>query len=90
MARAQKKLEPVTLAGVLQKARRVAGLTPVALCLKSGVSVPVIYSIERGATPKPNIATLKKLIVALELRAEELAPLAGYKPEELVDQVVAQ
>lgn len=76
--------EPPTLAGLLRRHRRAAGLTQEALSQRSTVSVDTISLLERGVVRRPHPGTVELLADALDLdqpaRTRLLAAVPDVRP----------
>lgn len=64
-----KSRSELDVAGIINEARRKAGLTSTELALKSGVTLPGLRFIERGKG-QPRLDTLMKLCAALNLEVK--------------------
>lgn len=63
------------LAGAVRRLRLRAGLTQEALAERSGVSVSTIRGVETGKRRNPQLASVRQLAAALDLRPAELDEL---------------
>lgn len=71
-----------TLASVVKNAREKLGISQRELSRRTGIYNNTLAKIEKGERKKPNVLSLRKLALVLELDSKELIKLAGYSEEE--------
>ena len=72
-----------TLAGVVKEAREKIGISQRELSRRSGIDNNTLAKIEKGERKKPNVLSLKKLSVILNLNLKELMSLSGYSSNDI-------
>lgn len=75
-------MENKTLASVVKSAREKLGISQRELSRRTGIDNNTVAKIEKGERKKPNILSLRKMALVLELDSKELIELAGYSEEE--------
>ena len=71
-----------TLASIIKNAREKLGISQRELSRRTGIDNNTIAKIEKGERKKPNILSLRKLSMALDLRYIELMKICNYSKEE--------
>ncbi len=72
-----------TLASVVKEAREKLGISQRELSRRTGIDNNTISTIEKGERKKPNILSLRKLSVVLNLDYRNLMELCDYSKEEI-------
>lgn len=72
-----------TLASVVREAREKLGISQRELSRQTGVDNNTIAKIEKGLRKKPNILSLRKLGIVLNIELKELLKLAGYDDKDI-------
>ena len=72
-----------TLASVVKEAREKIGISQRELSRKTGIDNNTLAKIEKGERKKPNVLSLKKLSVILNLNLKELMSLSGYSLKDI-------
>lgn len=72
-----------TLASVVKEAREKLGISQRELSRKTGIDNNTIAKIEKGERKKPNILSLRKLSVVLNLNYTKLMKMCDYSKEEI-------
>lgn len=72
-----------TLASVVKESREKMGISQRELSRKTGIDNNTIAKIEKGLRKKPNILSLRKLSMTLNIEFEELLKLADYSKEDI-------
>lgn len=67
-------LEPQTLALVIRKHRKAAGLSQLQLAEIAGVGKTVVFDIEKGKETI-QLDTLRKILTALNIKVQLVSPL---------------
>lgn len=75
-------MENKTLASVVKSAREKLGISQRELSRRTGIDNNTLAKIEKGERKKPNVLSLRKIALVLELDSKELIKLAGYSEEE--------
>ena len=75
-------MENKTLASVVKSAREKLGISQRELSRRTGIDNNTVAKIEKGERKKPNVLSLRKIALVLELDSKELIKLAGYSEEE--------
>ena len=72
-----------TLASVVKEAREKLGISQRELSRRTGIDNNTVAKIEKGERKKPNILSLRKLSVVLNLDYRNLMELCDYSKEEI-------
>ena len=72
-----------TLASVVKEAREKLGISQRELSRRTGIDNNTVAKIEKGERKKPNILSLRKLSVVLNLDYSKLMELCDYSKEEI-------
>ena len=72
-----------TLASVVKEAREKLGISQRELSRRTGIDNNTVSTIEKGERKKPNILSLRKLSVVLNLDYRNLMELCDYSKEEI-------
>ena len=72
-----------TLASVVKEAREKLGVSQRELSRRTGIDNNTVAKIEKGERKKPNILSLRKLSVVLNLDYRNLMELCDYSKEEI-------
>ena len=67
-------LEPKTLATVIRKHRRIAGLSQLQLAELAGVGKTVVFDVEKGKETI-QLDTLRKILIALNIKVQLISPI---------------
>ncbi|MBN2167108.1 MAG: helix-turn-helix domain-containing protein [Marinilabiliaceae bacterium] len=67
-------LEPLLLADIIRKHRRIAGLSQLQLAEMAGVGKTVIFDIEKGKETI-QLITLRKILQVLNIKVQLTSPL---------------
>ncbi|MBL7112078.1 MAG: helix-turn-helix transcriptional regulator [Bacteroidales bacterium] len=67
-------LEPQTLASIIRKHRKAAGLSQLQMAEMAGVGKTVVFDIEKGKETV-RLDTLRKILSVLNIKAELTSPL---------------
>ena len=71
-----------TLASVVKDAREKLGISQRELSRRTGIDNNTLAKIEKGERKKPNVLSLRKLALILDLSLDELMKLANYDESE--------
>lgn len=71
-----------TLASVIKDAREKLGISQRELSRRTGIDNNTLAKIEKGERKKPNVLSLRKLALILDLSLDELMKLANYDESE--------
>lgn len=71
-----------TLASVVKEAREKLGISQRELSRRTGIDNNTLAKIEKGERKKPNVLSLRKLALVLDLSLDELMKLANYNRSE--------
>ena len=71
-----------TLASTVKEAREKLGISQRELSRRTGIDNNTLAKIEKGERKKPNVLSLRKLSIVLDLSLDELMKLANYDDEE--------
>ena len=71
-----------TLASVVKEAREKLGISQRELSRRTGIDNNTLAKIEKGERKKPNVLSLRKLALILDLSLDELMKLANYDESE--------
>lgn len=71
-----------TLASVVKDAREKLGISQRELSRRTGIDNNTLAKIEKGERKKPNVLSLRKLALVLDLSLDELMELANYNRSE--------
>jgi len=71
-----------TLASVVKDAREKLGISQRELSRRTGIDNNTVAKIEKGERKKPNVLSLRKLALILDLSLDELMKLANYDESE--------
>lgn len=77
-------MEDKTLASVVKGAREKIGISQRELSRRTGIDNNTLAKIEKGERKKPNVLSLRKLSVVLNIEFEELLKLSDYSEEDIV------
>lgn len=72
-----------TLASIVKEARKKTGISQRDLSRRTGIDNNTLAKIEKGERKKPNVLSLKKLSVILNLNLKELMVLSGYSSKDI-------
>lgn len=72
-----------TLASVIKEAREKFGVSQRELSRKTKIDNNTIAKIENGTRKKPNVLSLRKLALCLNLELKELLELSGYSESDI-------
>ena len=71
-----------TLASLVKEAREKIGISQRELSRRTGIDNNTLAKIEKGERKKPNVLSLRKLALVLDLSLDELMELANYNRSE--------
>jgi len=71
-----------TLASLVKDAREKLGISQRELSRRTGIDNNTLAKIEKGERKKPNVLSLRKLALILDLSLDELMKLANYDESE--------
>lgn len=71
-----------TLASLVKEAREKLGISQRELSRRTGIDNNTLAKIEKGERKKPNVLSLRKLSLVLDLSLDELMKLANYDEGE--------